>query len=54
MLLISSRKVVLLFPKPHRLGREATAGSRQVAVISFGESEADEVEREGLVGPRAR
>ena len=51
---ISSREVVLPFPKPHRLRRRATAGARQVTVISFGESEADEVEREGLVGPKAR
>ena len=51
---IASREVVLPFPKPHRLRRKATAGSRQATVISFGESEAEEVEREGLVGPKAR
>ncbi|SRR6266567_7969109 len=51
---ISSREVVLPFPKPHRLRRRVTAGSPQVTVISFGESEADEVEREGLAGPKAR
>src|SRR6266568_9612661 len=34
---ISSREVVLPFPKPHRLRRRVTAGSPQVTVISFGE-----------------
>ena len=51
---ISSREVVLPFPKPHRLRRMATAGSRQVTVISFSESEADEFEREGQIVPKAR
>lgn len=51
---ISSREVVLPFPKPHRLRRRPTAGSRQVTVISLGESEANELEREGFVGPKAR
>ena len=51
---ISSREVVLPFPKPHRLRRRAAVGSRQGAVISFGESEADGGEREELVGPKAR
>lgn len=51
---ISSHEVVLPFPKPHRLRRKATAGSGQANVISFGASEADEAEREGLVGPKAR
>lgn len=51
---VSSREVVLAFPKPHRLRRRATAGSRQGAIISFGESETAEVERERLVGPKAR
>ncbi|SRR6266536_5869287 len=51
---ISSREVVLPFPKPHRLRRRAAVGSRQVTAISFGESETDEVEREGLAGPKAR
>jgi hypothetical protein len=43
----SSREVVLPFPKPHRLRRRATSGARQVTVISLGEREADEVERQG-------
>ena len=51
---ISSPEVVIPFPKPHRPRRRASAGARQVAVISFGESEADEVERESLVEPKAR
>jgi|SRR5581483_53646 len=51
---ISAREVVLPFPKPHRLRRRAAVGSRQVTVISFGESEADEVEREEQIGPKAR
>src|ERR1700724_1883054 len=33
---ISSPEVVIPFPKPHRPRRRASAGARQVAVISFG------------------
>jgi hypothetical protein len=51
---IASCEVVLPFPKPHRLRRRTTSGSRQATVISFGENAADEVEREGIVGPKAR
>jgi hypothetical protein len=50
---IPSPEVVLRFPKPHRPRRRATAGSRQVTVIAFEESEANEVAHEGLVGPKA-
>jgi hypothetical protein len=51
---ISSCEVVLPFPKPHRLRRRTTSGSRQATVISFGENAADDDEREGIVGPKAR
>lgn len=51
---IAAREVVLPFPKPHRPRRRAIAGSRHGTIISFGESEADEVGREGLVGPKTR
>jgi galactose mutarotase-like enzyme len=51
---IASREVVLPFPKPHRLRRRTTSGSRQATVLSFGENAADEDEREGIVGPKAR
>jgi hypothetical protein len=51
---ISLHEVVLPFSKPHRFRRRVTAGSRRATVISFGESEADEAEREGLAGPKAR
>jgi hypothetical protein len=51
---ISSREVVLAFPKPHRLRRRVTSGSPEATVISFGKNAADEAEREGIVGPKAR
>lgn len=51
---ISSREVVLSFPKPHRLRRKVTAGSPQGTVISIGESEAGDVGYEEVVGPKAR
>jgi hypothetical protein len=49
-----SSDVVLTFPKPHRLRRRATAGSRQLPVIAFDDNESDEVERGVLRGPQGR
>jgi hypothetical protein len=49
-----SREVLLTFPKPHRLRRRATAGSRQLAVLAFDDNESDEVERGVLRGPQGR
>lgn len=50
----SSLELVLPFPKPHRVRRRATAGSRQLAVVALDQSEADEVERRALPGPKGR
>ena len=50
----SSREPVLPFPKPHRVRRRATAGSRQLAVLALDHSETEEVERGALLGPKGR
>jgi hypothetical protein len=50
----SSLDLVLPFPKPHRVRRRATAGSRQVAVGALDHSETDEVERGPLFFPKGR
>ena len=41
----SSLELVLPFPKPHRVRRRATAGSRQLAVVAIDHSETKEVDR---------
>jgi hypothetical protein len=51
---VRSSEVVLTFPKPHRLRRRATAGSRQLAVLAFDDNESDEVERGVSPGPQGR
>jgi hypothetical protein len=51
---VRSSDVVLTFPKPHRLRRRATAGSRQLPVVAFDDNESDEVERGVLRGPQGR
>jgi hypothetical protein len=51
---VRSREVVLTFPKPHRLRRRASAGSRQLAIATFGNNQSDEVERGVLRGPQGR
>ena len=48
----SSLELVLPFPKPHRVRRRATAGSRQLAVVALDHSETDEFERGALFGPK--
>jgi hypothetical protein len=48
---IASPAVVLAFPKPHRPGRRAAVGSRQLVLE---ENEADEVKRGILFGPKGR
>ena len=50
----SSCELVLPFPKPHRVRRRATAGSRQLAVLALDHSETGEVERGALLGPKGR
>ena len=50
----SSREPVLPFPKPHRVRRRATAGSRQLAVLALDHNETEEVERGALLGPKGR
>jgi hypothetical protein len=45
---------VLPFPRPHRLRRRATAGSRQLAFVALDDRETDEVERGVVLGPKAR
>jgi hypothetical protein len=50
----SSCELVLPFPKPHRVRRRATAGSRQFAIVALDRVEADEVERGALLGPKGR
>ena len=51
---VRSREVVLTFPKPHRLRRRASAGSRQLPIATFDDNESDEVERGVLFGPKSR
>jgi hypothetical protein len=51
---VSSREVVLPFPRPHRLRRRATAGSRQLAFVALDDHETDEVERGVSLGPKSR
>lgn len=48
---IASPAVVLAFPKPHRPGRRAAVGSRQLVLE---ESDADEVKHGILFGPKGR
>ena len=50
----SSLERVLPFPKPHRVRRRATAGSRQLTVVALDHTESDEVERGALLGPTGR
>ena len=50
----SACELVLPFPKPHRVRRRPTAGSRQLAVVAHDHSETDQVERGALLGPKAR
>jgi hypothetical protein len=50
----SSRDLVLPFPKPHRVRRRATAGSRQFAVVPLGDSDTEKVEHGALLGPKGR
>ncbi len=49
-----SRHFVLDFPKPHRLRKRATMGSRQLPVIAPEDNQTDEVERGMLLGPKGR
>jgi hypothetical protein len=51
---VRSRKVVLTFPKPHRLRRRASACSRQLPIATFDDNQSDEVERGVLRGPQGR
>jgi len=50
----TSLRDLLPFPKPHRVRRRATAGSRQFAVVTLGESDTEKVEHGALVGPKGR
>ena len=50
----SACEPVLPFPKPHRVRRRATVGSRQLAVVALDHIETDEVERGALLGPKGR
>ena len=49
---ITSREVVLAFPKPHRLRRKAMVGSRQLNSLDDGET--DEVDSGVLLRPQGR
>lgn len=51
---VTSRVIVVPFPKGHRLRRRATAGTRQLPVIPLSDNETDEVERGVLLGPKGR
>lgn len=51
---ISSREVVLRFPKPHRIRRRAAVASRQIAVVALDDNDTDEVDRGMLFGPQGR
>lgn len=45
---------VLLFPKPHRVRRRATAGLRQLPLVSLDENEPDSLKAEIQTGTKAR
>lgn len=51
---ISSRELVLPFPKPHRIRRKATVAARQLVVVARDDNDADEVDRGMLLGPKGR
>ena len=51
---ISSRALVLPFPKPHRIRRKATVAPRQLVVVARDDHDADEVDRGMLLGPKGR
>ena len=51
---VTSSEVVLSFPKPHRLRRRATGGSRQLPIVAFEENDHDELERGVLFRPKSR
>jgi hypothetical protein len=48
----SSLELVLPFPKPHRLRRRATTGSRELAVVTLDDNHTGDVERGALLGQR--
>jgi hypothetical protein len=51
---ISSRDVVVPFPKPHRTRRRATVASRHLRSPVFDDHESDEVAGGVLFGPKGR
>jgi|SRR5215469_862173 len=51
---ITSREVILAFPKPHRVRKRATAASHQRPVAAFDENVSDEAECGVLFGPKGR
>jgi hypothetical protein len=50
----STSEKVLLFPKPHRVRRRATAGLRQLPLVSLDEHEPDALKAEMHAGTKAR